>query len=122
VVFGIKADPVAYKDSRVAILIHTVGAQKEFYREFSNLTSEDYELKSVFQPTSTFLGIGGGPMAFCYFQKLNKQNFYSNSKKKTPESKGVTLVDMTEDREIICANCGHTSTGKICKHCKKELV
>ena len=120
-VFGTKTDPVAYKDSRVAILIHMVGAQKEFYREFSNLTAEDYELKSVFQPTSSFLGIGGGPMAFCYFQKLKKQNFYANSIK-TPESKDVTFVDMAEEREIICASCGRSSTGKICVHCKKELV
>jgi len=69
-VFG-KKDVVVYKDSNVCILIQMIGANKEFYNEFSKITQEGYELKSIFAPSSTFLGIGGAPQAWHYFQKLS---------------------------------------------------
>lgn len=63
---------IQYKDSNVCILTHMMGTQKEFYSEFSNLTAQGYELKSTFTPSTSFIGIGGAPMAICYFQKLDK--------------------------------------------------
>lgn len=61
---------IQYKDSKVCILTHMIGSQKEFYSEFSNLTEQGYELKSTFAPSTSFIGIGGAPMAICYFQKM----------------------------------------------------
>lgn len=63
---------IQYKDSNVCVIIHVIGMQKEFFSEFSNLTKQGFELKSTFAPSTTFVGIGGSPMAICYFQKLNK--------------------------------------------------
>jgi len=70
---------VQYKDSNVCILIHVMGMKKEFYAEFSSLTAQGYELKSTFAPSTTFIGIGGAPMAICYFQKFERNKSVEES-------------------------------------------
>ncbi len=62
---------IQYKDSNVCILTHMIGSQKEFYAEFSSLTAQGYELKATYAPSTSFIGIGGSPMAICYFQKMD---------------------------------------------------
>lgn len=71
-VLGIKPDVVVYKDSNVCILAQVLGVNKEFYSEFSKITSEGYELKAIFTSVSGAFGFVSGGQALHYFQKLNK--------------------------------------------------
>lgn len=108
---------IQYKDSNVCILTHMVGSQKEFYAEFSNITAQGYELKSTYAPSSSFIGIGGSPMAICYFQKSMNVVISSETSKETQqESHGTTMVK-------FCKNCGNSngSSDNLCKYCGKVL-
>ena len=67
-----KEKVVAFKDSNVCILRQMISRNDEFYNEFSNITKEGYELKSIYSPAGSFLNMSGNPEAWCYFQKLRK--------------------------------------------------
>ena len=67
--FG-KAKVVDYKDSQVCILLNGAGHKDEFYKEFSKVTFEGYELKTVHAVGSfSLLGTGGDTVFAFYFQK-----------------------------------------------------
>ncbi len=64
-----KQNVVAFKDSNVCVLRQMIGRNEEFYNEFSNITKQGYELKSIYSPAGSFLASSGTPEAWCYFQK-----------------------------------------------------
>jgi len=64
---------VQYKDNHCAVLVQfTGGGFDEFYREFSKLTQEGYELKTTYVPPHSIAGFNTTMGSFFYFQKLGK--------------------------------------------------
>ena len=62
---------VQFKDSKICVLRYTIADTKDFYQEFSELTSQGFELKVVVGPLTGAFGFGGAPTVLCYFQKFD---------------------------------------------------
>ena len=68
-----------YKDDKCAILIlFTSGNYDEFNREFSQLTSQGYDLKTSYVPPASIAGFSIALGSFFYFQKLKTENDEAN--------------------------------------------
>ena len=62
---------VQYKDPQCSVLAQfTLGDHDEFYKEFSKLTEEGYELKTTYVPSNNIEGFNANFESFFYFQKL----------------------------------------------------
>ena len=62
---------VQFKNSKVCVLLYTIGNPQDFYQEFSELTSQGFELKAVIGPLTGSIGLGGASTVLCYFQKFD---------------------------------------------------
>jgi len=108
---------IQYKDSSVCILVHMIGSQKEFYAEFSSITKQGYELKSTFAPSTTFIGIGGAPLAICYFQKIE------HSASSVIPTKQPLQTTSSQVKVRFCKHCGKSNTPEFtkCQNCNAVL-
>jgi len=108
---------IQYRDSNVCILVHMIGRQKEFYAEFSNITKQGYELKSTFAPSTTFIGIGGSPLAICYFQKVESSASSVIPTKQSSQTTGSQV------NVRFCKYCGKSNTPEFtkCQNCHNIL-
>lgn len=101
---------IAYKDNNCAVLIqYTAGGFDEFNKEFSNLTSEGYELKTTYVPPHSLAGFNTTLGSFFYFQKLDK------SKDDFNESHILNSEEKSEMKK--CPKCQTLSYKKWCTHC-----
>ena len=51
--------------------VYTIEDTRDFYQEFSELTTQGFELKVVVGPLTGAFGFGGAPTVLCYFQKFD---------------------------------------------------
>ena len=51
--------------------VYTIEDTRDFYQEFSELTTQGFELKVVVGPLTGTFGFGGAPTVLCYFQKFD---------------------------------------------------
>ena len=65
---GNKKEVIQFKDSKVCVLAYRTENEDDFYREFSSVTSQGYELKATFNLTTNALGFGGATGVLFYFQ------------------------------------------------------
>ena len=126
--FGKLINVVLYEDSKVCVLISEVGVKKQFYEEFSRVTSQGYELKAVHTSHSfQFLGTGGDTGYVYYFQKLGNPidptQYYKNNPRKSSipaSSKKKTRRASKIIGEVkICKYCGNTNKLDVnrCRKC-----
>jgi len=128
---------ILYEDSKVCVLVYDLGMamSKQFYKEFSRVTSQGYELKAVHTlATMQFLGTGGDIGQVFYFQKLGNPidpidptKYYKNNPRKssipTSSKKKTRLTSKIIGDVKICKYCGNTNEldQNFCRICA-ELI
>ncbi len=135
-----KSAVVKFKDSKVCILLSQIGNGDAFNKEFSQVTSEGYELKTT-HPFASFkmLGTGGDLDHLFYFQKNtemqkeqeeeiiaqmnNKSREEKLNKEKEEHAFKMRPKSTIVGNNKICDNCRNNNTldAKTCKYCDKPI-